>query len=145
MLFTILVVGTLVGSVLAGFAVNSSTSDPEEAGAASAIVVLVGGFITFLVMMGASSAAKDDPKNHVVKSEKVYTIVENSVPEYEDGELEFSYTENGQVFPFEDYVDPISVGFEKPKAFKITEYEVTDHSIAPWDAINSGTKVEIIK
>jgi hypothetical protein len=148
-LFTILVAGTILLSAIVGVVVYKNTpyySDPADAaGAGSAMVVIAGAVVTLIVMMGTCSAAKDDPKNHVVKSEKVYTIVENSVPNYDKGELGFSYVENGQVFPYEEYVDPISVGLEKPKAFKITEYEVTDKGIAPWDAINSGTKVEIIK
>lgn len=125
---------------------SSSYEAASNAGMAVFLAALVGGFILLFVMLGASSAAKEDPKNHVVKSEKTYTIVENSVPTVDGakGELKFSYTENGQVFPFSSDVDAFTIGFEKPKAFKITEYDVVDKGVADWP-LNEGTKVEVIK
>jgi len=147
MLFTILVAILIVLTIGVATATYYASDYDDAGNSAGAFIftLIFGGILIVLVpMLGASSAAKDDPKNHVVVTEKTYTLAENSIPEYEDGELEFAYVENGQVFPYEEAVDAFSVGMDKPKAFKITEYDVVDKGIASWP-VNGGTKVEVIK
>jgi hypothetical protein len=148
MLFTILLSALIFISIGGGIIVYQTTSYNHEDSTAAFVsaVMIGGGLICFLILLGASSAAGNDTKNHVVTSEKTYTIAENSVPKVNGakGELEFSYTENGQVSVFKEYVSPFEIGMEKPKAIKVTHYDTVDHSILPW-VIGDSTKVELIK
>lgn len=118
----------------------------ENAWLAGFLTTVIGSLIGGGVLLGAASSAGLDPKNHVVTSEKTYTLAENSVPKVDGakGELEFTYTENGQVHVFKEYVSPFTIGMEKPKALKVTHYDTVDHTIIPW-VIDDTTKVEVIK
>lgn len=146
MLFTIFLIVLIFAATAGGALIYHKTdyNKGDNAAAYVSSVLLLGGLVGFIILLGASSEAAKDPKNHRVTSEKTYTVVESSVPTYEKSKLEFSYVENGKVFPFSEYVDNFSVTMEKPKALKITHYDVVDHSIIPW-VINDSTKVEVIK
>lgn len=146
MLFTILLVSLILITVGGGILVYHKTSYNQADASAGfvAISLIVGAFISFMILLGAGSAASGDTKNHVTTHEKVYTIAETSVPVYESRHLKFSYVEDGKIFPYGEYVDAFSVGMDKPKALKITHYDVVDHSILPWVMADS-TKVEVIK
>lgn len=146
MLFTILLASLVVLIPVAGVLAyhTSSYNHDENAASASCMVLFFGGLACFLILLGAGSEATKDTKNHVVLEEKTYTLAENSVPVYDNTKLSFAYVENGQTLPYNEYVDRFNVGMEKPKAFKITRYDVVDHSILPW-VISDGLKVEVIK
>ena len=146
MLFTILLISLVVLIIVAGVLAftTSSYNQDENAASASCMVLFFGGLACFLILLGAGSSATHDKKNHVVLEEKTYTLAENSVPVYDDTKLSFAYVENGQTLPYSEYVDSFNVGMDKPKAFKITRYDVVDHSILPW-VISDGVKVEVIK
>lgn len=146
MLFQILLISLIILAALAGvlgyYAENYNQAD--NAASASVGVLFLGGLVGFLILFGAGSNATKDSKHHVALEEKTYTVAEGSVPSYEKYKLSFTYVENGKLHPYEQSVDSFNVGMEKPKAFKITRYDVVDHSILPW-VINDGVKVEVIK
>lgn len=146
MLFTILLASLLALAVLAGLITYHAKdyNKGEDAGLAVFLILVVGGLIGFVVLLGASSAASKDTKNHVPFDEKTYTIAEGSVPSYKDRKLEFSYVEDGKILPFSQYVYEFPATLEKPKALKITKYDVEDWSILPW-VIDDSIKAEIIK
>lgn len=146
MLFTILLVSIILITVGGGVLVyHTAVYNQADASAGFVAISLIGGaFISFIILLGASSAASGDTKNHVVTNEKIYTIAETSVPVYESRKLKFSYVEDGKIFPYGEYVDAFSVGMDKPKALKITHYDVVDRSILPW-VMDDSTKVEVIK
>lgn len=134
-----------IGASVAGYH-SKPYNQADNAWFAGFMTAFVGGAICAGVILGASRSAGDDPKNHVVTSDKTYTLAENSVPKVDGakGQIEFSYVENGQVSVFKEYVSPFTIGMEKPKAIRIIHYDTVDHSIIPW-VMDDTTKVEVIK
>lgn len=141
----VLLVLLVLGACAFGYHAQPYNQD-ENAWLAGFLATVIGVLVGGGVILGAASSAGLDPKNHVVTSEKTYTLAENSVPKVNGakGELEFTYIENGQLSVFKEYVSPFTIGMEKPKALKITHYDTVDHSIIPW-VIDDDTKVEVIK
>jgi hypothetical protein len=145
MLFWLLLIGLfavplIIASVASG-GFNASEETSSAVGGASMIIWLV---ISIFWLFGAAFGAADDPDLKHIDSVKTYMLVENSSAVYDNGTLEFSYTENGQVKPYREPVSSFAVPMEKPKGFKITKYHVTGGTVTPWD-VDSGTLVEIIK
>lgn len=146
MLFSVLLISLILIALCGGFLVYH-TSDYNHADRTASFEVLTivgGGLIAFGILMGAGSAATGDTDNHVVTKEKTYTLADNSVPVYDGTKLTFVYVEDGKTLAYNDWISGFDVPMEKPKALKITHYDVVDHSILPW-VIGDHVNVEIIK
>ncbi len=148
MLFWIILIALVCLCIGAGFlgyhAVGYNQADNAFLGVF--LTTIIGGLVAFGILIGAGSAVHENPTSRVTITEKTYTVAEGSVPKVDGskGVLEFSYAEDGQIFPYKDYVDPFTIGMEKPKAFKITHYDIVDRNVVPW-VIGDNTAVEVIK
>jgi hypothetical protein len=143
MFFWIAIVAVfLVGMTAAGIAFLNG--DGEDAAFAGFISAFITAFVCFFVIIFGSASTSTDQHFDVVKSEKTYTIAENSTASLEKTNLRFAYVEDGQIKTFSETVRPFDVPMEKPKQIKVMHYDSVNSGLVPWP-VDDGYKVEVIR
>jgi hypothetical protein len=80
----------------------------------------------------------------VTNSENTYTVAEGKVPTLVEGNLSFSYTENGVTKELYVPIDNSKIPLEDVNQIKITHKDAMNPAIAPWPT-GDGYIAEFIK